>query len=177
MREVDRITPAEDIAIELRSNAAFEQLVVSTLIVAVGSMALRLLIEAILFMLEGGGLIAAFRIGIVPSLIYGFVIFLGGFICAGAIGFPVWRRLERQERFASWPFYLCGGLICLASLLFLPANTAQEVLFRLVPAILIPLLFLRRVEALQQAAARANAPTQATGSSGDASDSNVWRLH
>ena len=161
---------------QIRLNVAFEQSVLSVLTGAAIGGALSLVVD--LFVVLGTGLSFMQLVStLVAALTASFLIFLAGFISSILVVAPLFLTLERAKKRILWPYPLAALLIAFLIMTVLHGQfplvsdfDIEAVMTVILPALIIGVLFARRMRPYLIAAARAESTTVAPRS-------NVTRLH
>lgn len=148
---------------EIRANVVFETMIVSVLTVSALSLAAAFVIGLVWRALGAPLSINAVFSALMAAVAYAFIFFLAGFAFSLAVGFPLYRRLEKAKIRQSWPFILAafiGGFLFLALVDAAPAIESPERLINLAPGVATAWLFGRRMRPIWRAATRdSTAPT------------------
>ena len=89
---------------ELRVNTAFEQMIVSVLIVASACGVISFIANIFSAVVGGFAWIDFIAAEFADALLYAFVIFLAGFFAAGVVIAPLFVALERVPYRRTWPY-------------------------------------------------------------------------
>lgn len=148
----------EDVLEQIRTNWAFEHLIVAVLTGAgVGGTLTFLWTLAAAF--SGASIGAVLASALTTGLLTAFLVFLIGFLSGVLVIAPLFRAMERMKRRSVWP-YVAAFLVIAAAALALASgfrgpvgpNVAAPVI---ISSIVIAVLFARRMRPLWRAAERA----------------------
>lgn len=153
---------------QIRINVAFEQMILAVLTGAVIGGGL-IFVLGFAGAIVGGGLSPSQLLAVtLKAITISFLIFLTGFFSSAAVMTPLFWAMEKAKRRNVWP-YLAASLVVaiLAFLLatgetpFTAKNTPEALSATIVPAIVIALIFGRRMEPYWRASAQAEAAAKA----------------
>lgn len=152
-----------DIIEQIRTNWAFEHMIVAVLTGAGVGGALTFLTALGGALLSHAGLGPALGPAFVKAVLVAFLVFLIGFLSGVVIVAPLFRAMERARRRSVWPYAvallaIAAVALALASNLSGPAGVGPGVVMAVVASsVVIAVLFARRMRPLWRAAEKAEA--------------------
>ena len=174
MRNVPANQGQSDLAEQIRTNVAFEQMVLSVLTGAFVGGAATLLFGLGVALVSGTFSFSVVLSVLLNTVLVSFLIFLVGFFASLVFGAPLFSALERSKRRNLWPYLGAALAVALIVVSFMQGGLPLAddfsiglVLAVILPAIVIAITFVRFMQPHWRAAERAE----------EAAQDKILRLH